>query len=80
MKGKNEKQKVVSFLLAFTMIFSIFVPSIDVLAQENENLNIVEEKILDEVVENVEDEVKNQEVLQQEPNESLKDFLTRMKK
>lgn len=60
MKGKNEKQKVVSFLLAFTMVFSIFAPSIDVLAQENEFLNMVEENLLDEVIENTE-EIENQE-------------------
>ncbi|MGL4655267.1 MAG: 5'-nucleotidase C-terminal domain-containing protein [Sarcina sp.] len=57
MKGKNEKQqKVLSFLLAFTMVLSIFAPSIDVLAQELENNNVVEENLLEDVTENNETE------------------------
>ncbi|MGL4761654.1 MAG: 5'-nucleotidase C-terminal domain-containing protein [Sarcina sp.] len=65
MKSKNEKQKVVSFLLAFTMVLGLFMPSIEVLAQEKLD-SIVDENLLEVVDKNesVEEEVPSEEQTQ----------------
>ena len=69
MKHKNEKQKVVSFLLACTMMLGLFVPSIDVFAEDKID-TAVEENLLQEDVKEVNEDL---EVPSEEQEESEKE-------